>query len=98
MSAKSKIEWTENTWNPMTGCIKISDGCENCYAWCIDLSVWPKICNSSGTARSFLKAYSDLSGKKIYYKLSNYDAYWIFRRTEPPVQTLVPISPPCAGL
>jgi len=32
MSLKSKIEWTENTWNPVTGCDKISDGCKNCYA------------------------------------------------------------------
>lgn len=28
----SKIEWTESTWNPVTGCSKISDGCLNCYA------------------------------------------------------------------
>jgi hypothetical protein len=34
---------------------------------------WSKIRNSSGTAGSFLKAYSELSGKKIYYKLSDYD-------------------------
>ena len=32
MSAKSSIEWTESTWNPVTGCTKISDGCKNCYA------------------------------------------------------------------
>lgn len=32
MSLKSKIEWTENTWNPVTGCNKVSEGCENCYA------------------------------------------------------------------
>jgi len=32
MSLKSKIEWTENTWNPITGCTKISEGCQNCYA------------------------------------------------------------------
>ncbi|WP_415537874.1 DUF5131 family protein [Dehalobacter sp. 4CP] len=25
--------WTENTWNPVTGCTKISDGCKNCYAY-----------------------------------------------------------------
>ncbi len=36
---------------------------------------WAKIRNSSGTAGSFLKAYSDLGGAKIYYKLSNYDQY-----------------------
>lgn len=29
---KSKIEWTETTWNPVTGCTKISKGCLNCYA------------------------------------------------------------------
>lgn len=32
MSTKSKIEWTEQTWNPATGCIKVSPGCEHCYA------------------------------------------------------------------
>lgn len=30
--SKSKIEWTESTWNPVSGCDKISSGCENCYA------------------------------------------------------------------
>lgn len=28
----SKIEWTEKVWNPVTGCMKVSPGCENCYA------------------------------------------------------------------
>jgi len=28
----SKIEWTQETWNPITGCTKISEGCKNCYA------------------------------------------------------------------
>ena len=32
MANKSKIEWTKLTWNPITGCTKISVGCENCYA------------------------------------------------------------------
>jgi len=32
MSQKSKIEWTQNTWNPTTGCTKISSGCKFCYA------------------------------------------------------------------
>lgn len=32
MSSKSQIEWTEQTWNPVTGCTKISPGCKNCYA------------------------------------------------------------------
>ena len=32
MGSKSSIEWTESTWNPVTGCTKISDGCKHCYA------------------------------------------------------------------
>lgn len=32
MGGKSTIEWTESTWNPVTGCKKISPGCKNCYA------------------------------------------------------------------
>lgn len=32
MSQSSTIEWTESTWNPVTGCTKISPGCKNCYA------------------------------------------------------------------
>lgn len=30
--AASSIEWTESTWNPLTGCTKVSPGCKNCYA------------------------------------------------------------------
>jgi len=30
--AKSKIEWTDKVWNPVTGCTKVSQGCKNCYA------------------------------------------------------------------
>lgn len=30
--SKSKIEWTESTWNPTIGCNKVSSGCKNCYA------------------------------------------------------------------
>jgi protein gp37 len=32
MSENSAIEWTDATWNPVTGCTKISAGCDNCYA------------------------------------------------------------------
>jgi protein gp37 len=32
MGANSAIEWTEATWNPVTGCTKISPGCAHCYA------------------------------------------------------------------
>jgi len=32
MATRSSIEWTESTWNPVTGCTKISPGCAHCYA------------------------------------------------------------------
>jgi protein gp37 len=32
VATKSSIEWTEMTWNPVTGCTKISPGCKHCYA------------------------------------------------------------------
>ncbi|TLS48307.1 phage Gp37/Gp68 family protein [Paenibacillus antri] len=32
MGSSSNIEWTEATWNPVTGCTKVSEGCRNCYA------------------------------------------------------------------
>ena len=36
----SKIEWTEKTWNPITGCTKVSAGCKNCYAEVIAQRFW----------------------------------------------------------
>ena len=32
MGDRSAIEWTDSTWNPVTGCTKVSAGCDNCYA------------------------------------------------------------------
>lgn len=32
MTTKSRIEWTESTWNPVVGCTKLSAGCKHCYA------------------------------------------------------------------
>ena len=40
MSTGTKIEWTDETWNPTRGCRRVSEGCRNCYAevtaarWC----------------------------------------------------------------
>lgn len=57
MSQSSSIEWTDATWNPVTGCTKVSQGCKHCYAqrfaerfrgiprhpfeWGFDLRLWP---------------------------------------------------------
>lgn len=39
MADKTGIEWTDATWNPVTGCAKVSQGCKNCYA----LRDWPRM-------------------------------------------------------
>lgn len=54
MSGASKIEWTDATWNPVTGCVKVSSGCKNCYAE----RLWPRtegarIKREGGAARPF---------------------------------------------
>lgn len=45
----SKIEWTEKTWNPITGCTRVSQGCQNCYAETMSKRLKamgnPKYCN-----------------------------------------------------
>lgn len=41
--SKSKIEWTEVTWNPVLGCAKVSEGCRNCYA----MSMSARIANAA---------------------------------------------------
>jgi protein gp37 len=33
LGERSNIEWTDSTWNPVTGCTKVSAGCDNCYAY-----------------------------------------------------------------
>ena len=57
MGKESAIQWTDATWNPVTGCTKVSPGCKNCYAETLaerfrgtpghpyeqgfDLKIWP---------------------------------------------------------
>lgn len=51
MSDNSKIAWTEATWNPVSGCTKVSEGCRNCYAE----RDWPRLSKivPAYTGRSF---------------------------------------------
>lgn len=36
MGSKTKIEWADATWSPVTGCSKVSEGCQNCYAEAVE--------------------------------------------------------------
>jgi protein gp37 len=54
MSSDSKIEWTEKTWNPVTGCTKVSAGCKHCYAE----RMWPRL---NGPGRPYAgRAFGDV--------------------------------------
>ena len=49
MMANSKIEWTNKSWNPVTGCSKVSEGCKHCYAEVMDdLRLWDKLSIAMG--------------------------------------------------
>jgi len=67
MSLQSRIEWTDATWNPITGCTKISKGCANCYAERI--ANWLKSINRPNYANGFdLTLHPHMLPKPIYWK------------------------------
>ena len=50
----TSIEWTDRTWNPVTGCTKVSAGCKNCYAEGVANRFWAKNCPPvAGRSRRF---------------------------------------------
>lgn len=55
MGDKSGIEWTDATWNPVTGCTKVSAGCRNCYA----LRDWARL-SANPTSVYFGRAFTDV--------------------------------------
>lgn len=64
MASKSKIQWTDASWNPVVGCTKISPGCLNCYA--------EKMANRiAGKELSYFMKNTSLSGSVTQYKYMN---------------------------
>lgn len=55
MGDKSKIEWTDTTWNPVTGCTKVSAGCKHCYAE----RGWPRL-SANPRSRYHGRAFTDV--------------------------------------
>lgn len=69
MSAKSRIEWTEASWNPVTGCTKVSAGCKHCYAQ----REWPRLAANPKTVyfgRNFtdVACHPDRLGEPLHWK------------------------------
>lgn len=71
VSQSSTIEWTEYTWNPVTGCSKVSAGCQNCYAERMALRL-----RAMGTAR-----YSDGFAVRTHEDLLDVPLKWRKPRT-----------------
>lgn len=53
----TQIEWTDETWNPVTGCSKVSQGCKNCYA----LREWPRLAANPKATAYFGREFSDVA-------------------------------------
>ena len=60
----TKIEWTEKTWNPVTGCNKMSEGCEHCYAE----NMSRRLCAMGKPATIFVCSMSDLFHKDVPFE------------------------------
>lgn len=56
MSDKSRIEWTDATWNPVTGCSKVSQGCKNCYA----LRDWARLSANPKATKYYGRDFTDV--------------------------------------
>lgn len=70
MSDKTGIEWTEATWNPVTGCTKVSQGCKHCYAereWA-RLSANPKATAYFGRAFGDVKCHPERLDQPLRWK------------------------------
>lgn len=66
------IAWTDETWNPVTGCTKVSQGCKHCYAETIANRMWAKqyVPNADGTSRRFtdVRCHSDRLEKPLHWR------------------------------
>src|SRR5690242_9513417 len=57
------IQWTDETWNPVTGCSKVSPGCAHCYAETVALRFWPS--QYVHTVERGLIAARDYNGERM---------------------------------
>ena len=69
MAGKSKIEWTDATWNPVAGCDKVSPGCANCYAEVMANRL-------AGMARDDIANGKDPGKKRHYLDVINERGKW----------------------
>ena len=75
MAGKTKIEWTERTWNPVTGCDRVSPGCDHCYAL-----TWARSLKAMGSKRYQADGDPRTSGPgfglTLHWDLVNQPRHW----------------------
>lgn len=70
MSDRSAIEWTDATWNPVTGCSKVSPGCAHCYAETLSLRYgWSKLPWTPDNAAQNVVLHPDRMEQPLRWKL-----------------------------
>lgn len=62
----SSIEWTDETWNPVTGCTRVSPGCDNCYMY----AMYPRLKAMSVTGYDTVPSEVQLLPERLYLPLS----------------------------
>ena len=62
----SAIEWTDETWNPVTGCTRVSPGCDNCYMY----AMYPRLKAMSVTGYDTVPSEVQLLPERLYLPLS----------------------------
>lgn len=76
MSDKTGIEWTDATWNPMTGCTKMTAGCEHCYAATIAASKTRDIYLRQAPVRNTEKARTDPFSPRFWLNRLDQPLHW----------------------
>ena len=69
MSDRSRIEWTDATWNPVTGCSKVSPGCAHCYAEALSLRFgWSRLPWSPENATANVVLHPDRLEQPLHWR------------------------------
>ena len=77
MADKSAIEWTDATWNPVTGCTKVSQGCKNCYAERLFPRVYGReIIGSLLTDETGISRRREFTDVRLHYARLDHPLHW----------------------
>lgn len=76
MGDKTGIQWTDATWNPVTGCTKVSQGCKHCYAE----AVFPRAYKGTGRAFTDVTTHPERLDQPLRWKRPRRGLLALFRK------------------